>query len=33
MAGDTGKHRGAEFDGIVECKHKIRIPVSDENTV
>jgi len=33
MAGNAGKHHGADFDGIVKCKHKIRIPVSEENTV
>ena len=33
MAGDAGKHCWAEFDGIVERKYEIRIPVSGKNTV
>jgi hypothetical protein len=33
MAGDAGKHRGAEFNGIVECEHEIRITIPGENAV
>ncbi len=33
VTSNTGKHRGAEFDGIVERKYEIRITVSGENAV
>ena len=33
VAGDAGQHRGAEFDGIVERKDEVRVPVSGENAM
>lgn len=33
MAGDAGQHRRPEFDGVVERKDEIRIPVTGENAV